>query len=78
MKNKEICRQTADSCFVKINSKENSINRKNNKCKKKKKKKWYDTECKNVKNRINLPARRKHRNLLNEEEREEHKNILKS
>ena len=78
IKIQEIFRQTADNCLVKSNSKENTITSKNNKYKKKKKKKWYDTECKNVKNTIKRSAKRKHRNPLNEELREEHKNILKS
>ena len=78
IKIQEIFRQTADTCLVKTNSKGNPINNKNNNSKKKKKKKWYDTECKNIKNRVKISARRKHRNPLNEEVREEHKNILKT
>ena len=58
MKIQEIFRQTADSCLVNTNSKENAINNKNNKYKKRNKKKWYDTECKNVKNRIKLPTKK--------------------
>ena len=66
----EICRQTAETCLKKSNTKIYYASNKNKKIKNKKNKKWYDIECINKKNKASLLARKKL-------QKEEHKKPLK-
>ena len=75
IKIQDIFQVTADSC-LKTN---NNINQRSTKNKNriKKNKKWFDLECKTIKNRVKIAANKKHHRPLNEDLRLEHKNTLK-
>ena len=68
--------EAAETCLTKFKKKTNiEINSRKNKIKINKK--WYDEECRNIKNRVKIAANTKHRNPLDTNKREEHKNMLK-
>ena len=70
--------QAADICLNVSNPKIKEVVNKNNNIKKKKiNKKFYDGECRNIKNRVKVAANIKHQNPHNINYRQEHKEILK-
>ena len=69
--------QAAEMCLNRTNPKLKGVNKNKNMNKTKIYKKWYDEECRKIKNRIKVAANIKHQNPHSINYRQEHKEILK-